>query len=458
MAHFNQHLQALDTILYQIRYRDPQRIRGEVADLFMKPHVASLTPQSRPLTRNGPPQQLLCLVGTIPIVYNGASYNIPINLWIVDQYPWNPPVVYVTPTNDMAITPRHKHVDLSGMVYHPYMSSWNMATSNLAGLITSLSSVFSAEPPVRSQAPARSPTASPSLTSSNYTPQPQPQPQQPQQAYPPQYPHQQPSPYTQPPPPSPYGQPPAYPNQYPSQQPNGTPRNVGTPPSYQQSNPPPAYQHPPEYTPPKPEDPEVVEKRNALAKATEKVSNEVKKFHAQISPEIDKLTREKYDGEEVGAHFAAEKVRLQQEIDHIEQETKLLTDKLEELTKWLELNDTNTEPDIDTVTDPKDPLAKQLLSLVAQDHTIQDTCFYLDKALANDKISLDAFLKTIRSISREQFQVRALMRKVENLQRQQLIQQQQQHIHQHPPPPNLSAYPTNLPSQFNSFTLGAQRA
>lgn len=49
MAHFNQHLQALDTILYQIRYRDPQRIRGEVADLFMKPHVASLTPQSRPL-------------------------------------------------------------------------------------------------------------------------------------------------------------------------------------------------------------------------------------------------------------------------------------------------------------------------------------------------------------------------------------------------------------------------
>lgn len=49
MAHFTQHLQTLDTILYQIRYRDPQRIRGEVADILMKPHVASLTPQSRPL-------------------------------------------------------------------------------------------------------------------------------------------------------------------------------------------------------------------------------------------------------------------------------------------------------------------------------------------------------------------------------------------------------------------------
>lgn len=49
MAHFHQHLQTLDTVLYQIRYRDPQRIRGEVADILMKPHVASLTPQSRPL-------------------------------------------------------------------------------------------------------------------------------------------------------------------------------------------------------------------------------------------------------------------------------------------------------------------------------------------------------------------------------------------------------------------------
>jgi hypothetical protein len=49
MAHFGQHLQALDTILYQIRYRDPQRIRSEVVDILTKPHIASLTPQSRPL-------------------------------------------------------------------------------------------------------------------------------------------------------------------------------------------------------------------------------------------------------------------------------------------------------------------------------------------------------------------------------------------------------------------------
>jgi hypothetical protein len=39
------------------------------------------------------------------------------------------------------------------MVYHPYLSSWHMATSNLIGIITNLSNVFSAEPPVRSQAP-----------------------------------------------------------------------------------------------------------------------------------------------------------------------------------------------------------------------------------------------------------------------------------------------------------------
>lgn len=48
MAHFNHHLQTLDTILYQIRYRDPQRIRMEVADILMKPHIAALQPHSRP--------------------------------------------------------------------------------------------------------------------------------------------------------------------------------------------------------------------------------------------------------------------------------------------------------------------------------------------------------------------------------------------------------------------------
>ncbi len=50
MANFNQHLQTLDGILFQIRYRDPQRIRMEVADILMKPHIASVTPQSRPFS------------------------------------------------------------------------------------------------------------------------------------------------------------------------------------------------------------------------------------------------------------------------------------------------------------------------------------------------------------------------------------------------------------------------
>lgn len=35
------------------------------------------------------------------------------------------------------------------------------------------------------------------------------------------------------------------------------------------------------------------------------------------------------------------------------------TDKLEELSQWLDQNDKETEPDIDVITDPKDALAKQ---------------------------------------------------------------------------------------------------
>ena len=58
----------------------------------------------------------------------------------------------------------------------------------------------------------------------------------------------------------------------------------------------------------------MVEKRGALAKATEKISAEFKILQSQISPEIEKLAHEKSDGEAVNELYDTEKVRMQQEI------------------------------------------------------------------------------------------------------------------------------------------------
>lgn len=54
----------------------------------------------------------------------GNTYNIPVEIWIMDTHPYNPPLCYVKPTADMKIR-QNKHVDQNGRVYLPYLTEWN---------------------------------------------------------------------------------------------------------------------------------------------------------------------------------------------------------------------------------------------------------------------------------------------------------------------------------------------
>lgn len=58
----------------------------------------------------------------------GNIYNIPIQVWLLSSHPYNAPLVYVRPTNNMMIKPS-KHVDHAGRVYLPYLSEWKMVGS-----------------------------------------------------------------------------------------------------------------------------------------------------------------------------------------------------------------------------------------------------------------------------------------------------------------------------------------
>lgn len=53
----------------------------------------------------------------------GNVYNIPICLWLLDTYPYNPPICFVKPTSAMMIKPG-KHVDANGKIYLPYLHEW----------------------------------------------------------------------------------------------------------------------------------------------------------------------------------------------------------------------------------------------------------------------------------------------------------------------------------------------
>lgn len=72
---------------------------------------------------DGRTQLLLCVHGLLPIVFRGASYNIPIAVWIQREYPRHPPIAYVVPTTDMLVKPG-KHVDVSGLCNLEYSQQW----------------------------------------------------------------------------------------------------------------------------------------------------------------------------------------------------------------------------------------------------------------------------------------------------------------------------------------------
>ena len=71
----------------------------------------------------GRTELLLCIHGTVPITYLSNPYNIPVAFWIPIEYPHHPPIPYVKPTANMVVR-EGKHVDKSGLCYHPYRSEW----------------------------------------------------------------------------------------------------------------------------------------------------------------------------------------------------------------------------------------------------------------------------------------------------------------------------------------------
>ncbi|KAF9891916.1 hypothetical protein FE257_002879 [Aspergillus nanangensis] len=130
-------------------YQDANRTYYDVANALAQ--YPSLSPRTEVYTyENGFSALLLQLSGTIPVVFRGTVYKFPIILWVPNTYPRDAPIVYVTPTQDMAVRVG-QHVTLEGRVYHHYLAHWQDAweRSSLVDLLSILREVFAKEPPVR---------------------------------------------------------------------------------------------------------------------------------------------------------------------------------------------------------------------------------------------------------------------------------------------------------------------
>ncbi|GMY22838.1 protein ELC-like [Fagus crenata] len=336
----------------------------------------SLDPKTATFTHNdGRSVNLLQAEGTIPMTFQGVTYNIPVIIWLMDSYPRHPPCVYVNPTRDMIIKRPHPHVNPSGLVSIPYLHNWIYPSSNLVDLVRNLGLHFSRDPPLYSQ---RRPNPNPNP---NFNP-----------------------------------------NQSPSFSPNQAP------------NPAVSYARPaipPRSYPPSPygggsvqtEDPAEVYKKNAVNKLVEVVHGDILSMRKAREAEMEGLfnaqgmLRHREDQLRKGVK------EMHDEKEGLEQQLQMVLMNTDVLEVWLRENEGKVRSfgenvDVDDAFVCTDALSKQMMDCTAADLAIEDVVYSLDKAAQEGVLAFDQYLRNVRLLSREQFFHRATASKVRAAQMQ----------------------------------------
>ena len=88
------------------KYRHPSKCKTEV--LATLKIYRGLSPQFEKFVfDNGDVAQLLNLNGTIPVDYKGSTYNIPVCIWLLTEFPQTAPMAFVVPTKEMQLKVRY---------------------------------------------------------------------------------------------------------------------------------------------------------------------------------------------------------------------------------------------------------------------------------------------------------------------------------------------------------------
>ncbi|XP_044732313.1 tumor susceptibility gene 101 protein [Chrysoperla carnea] len=386
-----------------VRYQNPDVTRREILSVLN--HYNGLAAHLEPYVFNdGTKMDLVNLAGTIPVMYKGASYNIPVCIWLVNTHPFNPPICYVKPTADMQIK-ISRYVDYNGKIYLPYLHDWTPNASDLLSLIQVMIVTFGEQPPVYAKSrnepssmppyPATSYMPMPPTSTSSYLPYPPSGGYNPPTTsyggsgpYPP-YPTQPPA-NTNFPSYSMYGN--AYPSHYPSY---------------------PAGQSPPLSGNATTGTGTITEEhiRASLLSAVEdKLKRRLREQFMQNQAELDTLRRTQQELTQGKAKLEDILQRLDTEQAELDKNLQILQEKEKELETAIEKISTeefNVEDAVTTTT----PLYKQLLNAFAEEAATEDAIYYMDEALRRGVIDLDVFLKQVRTLSHKQFMLRALMQK-----------------------------------------------
>ena len=355
-------------------YRDPSRVSRDSTSLITSTVGQNLRPEVSTLVGNdGALSKSMLLKGTIPMVYMGGQYHVPIDLYLPPKYPLKPPIAFVRPIPTMMIKDGHKNVGSDGMVYMPYLHSWNHSY-NIVALCTHMSNDFGKDPPLFARPAGH--TATSNITRPSVT------------AHPPRYEDVQ--------------QEQARINALAEET---KAANEAAEVARQ------AYR-------------EETRLYQAKAKLINKFQSELRVYDDICRRDVevrlkDQLLLEKSGKYVIGVsgdpksgqmeYLSSKKIEFENHHEKIDE----LTEKLNEFISNVEEQKADSEETaVDDLVLPMDIYSGQMLALSGENAAISDALFFLDKGLAKGIIALDAHLKAVRSLAKRQFLVKAKLLKV----------------------------------------------
>lgn len=143
----------LDEIIKGIAYPHKNRVRAQVIEVWQQSKYLNVQ-KGEFIHNTGVSSELCMITGTIPIIHKSVEYNIPIEVFITLRFPYEPPKIYVRPTRDMLVTPKHPFVSPDGTVnFNPFMriarigQDWT-SDCQMANILYYLSMHFGESPPL----------------------------------------------------------------------------------------------------------------------------------------------------------------------------------------------------------------------------------------------------------------------------------------------------------------------
>ncbi|KIL69714.1 hypothetical protein M378DRAFT_184118 [Amanita muscaria Koide BX008] len=359
-------------------YQNKDRVYADIDAALAR--FSTLRPKTDVYTYDdGRTQLLLCVHGLLPITFKRASYNIPVALWITREYPKDPPIAYVVPTNDMLVKPG-RCVDVSGRCSPEYIAHWGRKSEGctLIALLEALQDQFSREPPLFSKPKGPSPKADDQPTS-------------PRPDRPPLPPKPRPSSFHQSPSPTPYS--------------GSSHATVLTNLLDEDAQ----IVQPVQQAPPRPPNPELLQLHSHVH---DKIKLEISTLSQGIASDTERLRALQADLLAGEPAIRDEMARLEAVRDVCCTVSNRLHDSVGRAESNIAELRRRGDPDIDEMVCATTIVHNQLINLTAEDNAIEDTIYQLHRALNAGRIDLDRFLRTTRVLAEEQFMKRALIEKI----------------------------------------------